>query len=82
MTHEDYQALDEKLSRILSLVSSTEKVEPNPVMKSAEVKRILHCTDATLKNYRDQGKLPYSKIGGTYYYEKEKVEALLKPASN
>lgn len=78
LTREDYQLLDEKLSKILALVASTDSVEQKPVIKSAEVKRILNCSDATLKNYRDTGKLPYSKIGGTYYYKSHEVENMLK----
>lgn len=68
LTKEDFNVLDKKLSRIEELLTSGKTVEQKEWYKSTEVKSILNCSDATLKNYRDAGSLPYSKFGGTYYY--------------
>ena len=77
LTKEDIKALDEKMDKILDVLSSKKKSEPGEWLKSAEVKAILNCSDATLKNYRDSGTLPYSKIEGTYYYQRSQVDTLL-----
>jgi Helix-turn-helix domain len=81
LTKEDFKALDEKMDRILEALSAKEKSEPGEWLKSAEVKAILNCSDATLKNYRDAGSLPYSKIEGTYYYSAKCVSAMLEQNS-
>ena len=78
LTKEDFKALDEKMDKILEVLSTKKNSEAGEWLKSAEVKAILNCSDATLKNYRDSGSLPYSKIEGTYYYQKSIVEAVLK----
>jgi hypothetical protein len=37
-------------------------------IKSSEVKRLLKCSASTLQNLRNSGQLPFSKYGGTLYY--------------
>jgi hypothetical protein len=77
LTREDYLKLDGKLCKIIELLSVKNPLEEKEWLKSGEVKSILGCSDATLKNYRDACKLPYSKIGGTYYYLRTEVERTL-----
>ena len=81
LTREDFKALDEKMDKILEVLSSKKKSEAGEWLKSAEVKAILNCSDATLKNYRDSGSLPYSKIEGTYYYSAKCVSQMLEQNS-
>ena len=81
LTKEDFKALDEKMDKILEVLSSKKNSEAGEWLKSAEVKAILNCSDATLKNYRDSGSLPYSKIEGTYYYSVKSVSAMLEQNS-
>jgi len=50
----------------------------NEWLKSCEVKAILKCSSGTLQNLRINGILPFSKIGGTIYYNRGNVIALLK----
>jgi len=77
LTKEDFKVLDEKLSRIEDMLKSAKPAEHKEWYKSAEVKTILNCSDATLKNYRDSGQLPYSKFGGTYYYEAKGLRLMM-----
>ena len=79
VTKDDLRDLDNKLNRIIELLSATEK--PKDWLRSADVKAILNCSDATLKNYRDAGKLKYSKVEGTYFYQRSEVESMLEKAS-
>jgi len=46
---------------------------PNPVLKSAEVRRLLQISPATLQTLRINGTLPFTKIGGTIYYRSEDI---------
>ncbi len=47
-------------------------------IKSAEVMRILHISRGTLQHLRKSRVLPFTKIGGTIYYERIDVIGLLK----
>lgn len=73
----DIVSLEEKLDKILHLLADKNDVEKTEWLRSSDVKALLHVSDATLKNYRDSGKLHYSKIGGTYYYSTMEITNLL-----
>lgn len=46
-------------------------------MKSAEVRRLLNISPGTLQTLRINGSLPYTKIGGTHYYNSSDIDVLL-----
>lgn len=56
---------------------SIDKPIENRWIKTAEVRKILGCSVNTIHNYKNAGILPCNKIGGTYYYDKQKVINLL-----
>ena len=46
-------------------------------MDSADVCRVLNITKRTLQSYRDKGILPYTRIGGKFFYrERDLVDYL------
>ncbi len=47
-------------------------------LKSAAVMEILQCSPGTLQNLRVNGLLPYTKLGGTIYYELRDVQNLIE----
>lgn len=61
--------------RKLMETKSTEK--PQRWLKSHEVKQLLNISSGTLQNLRINGTLPYSKIGGTIFYDGEAIEKIL-----
>lgn len=81
-TKEDIQVLEEKLDRVINLFTAERTSVKEEWMKSSEVKAMLKCSDASLKNYRDTGILPSSKIRGTYYYTRNDVNRMLNKKSN
>lgn len=42
------------------------------------VKQLLSVSDNKLRSMRENGEIPYSFIGGTYYYPEEKILTILK----
>lgn len=50
---------------------------PKKWLKSNEVKEILDISTGTLQNLRNNGSLPYSKIGGMIYYDREAIDKLM-----
>lgn len=51
---------------------------PKKWLKSNEVKEILDISTGTLQNLRNNGSLPYSKIGGMIYYDREAIDKLME----
>lgn len=46
--------------------------------KSAEVMKLLKVSAGTLQNLRQNGTLPYAKVGGTIYYHYDDIENLME----
>lgn len=46
-------------------------------LKSVEVRRLLNISPGTLQTLRINGTLPYTKIGGTNYYNATDIDTLL-----
>jgi hypothetical protein len=51
-------------------------------LKSYQVKKLLGISIGTLQNLRNNGTLPYSKIGGTIYYNSDEINKLLHERGN
>ena len=47
-------------------------------LKSSEVRKLLDISWGTLQNIRINGNLPYTKIGGTAFYDWEDVQRLME----
>lgn len=47
-------------------------------LKAAEVRKLLGISHGTLQSFRVNGDLPYSKVGGTYFYKAEEVDKMLE----
>lgn len=69
--------LIEEISKLFKEKPDTEMPE---YLKSKQVRQILKCSDSTLQYYRDSGKLPYRKIGSTYYYTKDGIKSFMHSA--
>ena len=47
-------------------------------MDSADVCRVLNITKRTLQSYRDKGILPYTRIGGKFFYRERDLADYLE----
>jgi len=47
----------------------TDKPQTSKWLKSADVRKMLNISSGTLQNFRVKGVLPYTKIGGTVFYD-------------
>ena len=75
LTKADLQQLkSDILEEIRLLLTDSNNV--NEWLKTAEVKQILGCSTGTLQNLRIQGKLKYTKLNGTVYYNRKDVMEL------
>jgi len=73
------QDLDNLKSEIIKEVSTLlgSRREEKKWLKSADVREMLNISAGTLQNLRVNGTLPYTKLGGTMFYEYDDVLGLL-----
>jgi hypothetical protein len=67
----------ELLDEIRNIVSEQKSSTTKKWLKSVEVRKLLNISPGTLQTLRINGTLPYTKIGGTNYYNLTDIEKLL-----
>jgi hypothetical protein len=67
----------ELLDEIRNIVSEQKSATSKKWLKSVEVRKLLNISPGTLQTLRINGTLPYTKIGGTNYYNLTDIEKLL-----
>jgi len=76
ITKKDLEAFKQELFALLGANKPAELTW----MKNADVRAMLGMANAKLQTLRVNGSLPFSKIGGTYFYKRADVEAMLENA--
>jgi hypothetical protein len=73
--------LKEFKTELIQDIKDLLKEQQNPVtkkwLKSVEVRKLLNISPGTLQTLRINGTLPFTKIGGTNYYNFTDIEKLL-----
>jgi hypothetical protein len=59
------------------LLQATIKPAPKTWLKSNEAKELLEVSNGTLQNLRNNGTLPFTKIGGVIYYNRDDIQKML-----
>ncbi len=67
----------ELLDEIRTLMSEQKTSVTKKWMKSIEVRELLNISPGTLQTLRINGTLPFTKIGGTNYYNASDIDVLL-----
>ena len=67
----------ELLDEIRNIVSEQKSATTKKWLKSIEVRKLLNISPGTLQTLRINGTLPFTKIGGTNYYNLTDIEKLL-----
>jgi len=67
----------ELLEEIRAIVSEQKAATSKKWLKSFEVRKLLSISPGTLQTLRINGTLPYTRIGGTNYYNLTDIEKLL-----
>lgn len=77
ITKEDLQEFGKNLlNQIRGLLGQTIE-EPKKWLKTYQVKNLLKISDNTLQTLRDNGTIPFTKIGGILYYNSEDIYRVL-----
>jgi hypothetical protein len=67
----------ELLEEIRNILTEQKSVASKKWLKSIEVRKLLNISPGTLQTLRINGTLPFTKIGGTNYYNFTDIEKLL-----
>ena len=65
------------LSDIRLVLSDRKLSEEKQWLKSAEVRKLLGISHGTLQTIRNNGTLPFTKIGGVIYYSRKELDKML-----
>jgi hypothetical protein len=79
VTQADLQELKSEL--LISIKRMLDAQSNQPVkkwLKSYEVEALFEISSNTLMTWRNNGTIPYSPLGGIYYYDPEDIEKLLQ----
>ncbi|SFF68739.1 Helix-turn-helix domain-containing protein [Salegentibacter agarivorans] len=66
------------LSEIRELMQQQDSPPVKKYLRSSEVIKLLKISPGTLHNLRENGTLPYSKLGGLIFYEADKIARILE----
>src|ERR1700760_3220866 len=77
ITKEDLQEFGTNLlNQIKSLLGQAGE-EPRKWLKSYQVKNMLKISDNTLQTLRENGTIPFTKVGGILFYSMEDINKVL-----
>lgn len=68
----------ELLKGIQAIVFQNTSVQPKKWLKTYEVKKMLNISHGTLQTLRNNGTLPFSKVGGIIYYDAVEIHKVLE----
>ena len=79
LTKNDFSEIKETLAELASQIKTIKKSSPlsEQWLDNQDLCELLHVSKRTLQNYRDNGVIPFSQIGGKIYYKATDVEKLL-----
>jgi len=76
VTVQDLQNMKDEIISELALIKG-KTITQKEWLKSAEVMEMLSISTGTLQNLRINGEIPYTRIGGTLYYERKAILKVL-----
>ncbi len=78
MNSEQLKELIQEIHEVKALVKSKTSQEVIPeLLRTTDVKRLLKVGESTLAGLRQNGTLPFTKIGGSIYYLKKDIEKII-----
>ena len=78
ITREDLNEFRSLLLTDLKEILNTKSQAQKKWLKSSEVRKLLNISSGTLQNFRINGTITYTKIGGIIYYASNDIEKVLE----
>lgn len=76
ITKNDLDLLKQEIIQSVSYLLK-DKFTTTQWLKSAQVREMLNISAGTLQSYREKGRLPYTRIGETIFYDRNDIERIL-----
>ena len=81
VTFDDLHGLRKSIVEdILSALNLSQQSIPKKWLKSHEVRQMLQISPGTLQNLKNNGVIPYTKIGKIHFFDHEEIRRLLDSA--
>jgi hypothetical protein len=77
ITKEDLQEFGKSLITQIRGILAQSIQEPKKWLKTYQVKNLLKISDNTLQTLRENGTIPFTRIGGILYYSSEDIDKVL-----
>lgn len=77
ITKKDLEQFKQELFAMLAPLTTGQTLNTQKWLKNEDVKKMLKVSGGTIQNLRVNGSLPFTKIGGLYYYKKEDIDLML-----
>jgi hypothetical protein len=77
LTKKDLAEFKQELFAILQPFKDAKDLAGQKWLKNEDLKKILKVSNGTIQNLRVNGSLPFTKIGGIFYYKQEDVDLML-----
>ena len=77
ITKKDLEQFKQELFAMLQPFKDAQAPTGQKWLKNEDVKKILNVSNGTIQNLRVNGSLPFTKIGGLYFYKQEDIEKML-----
>jgi hypothetical protein len=71
---------DENAALLIQLIEN--KFNINRWLSSQDVKTTYKLSESTLFRIRKKGRIPFAKLGGTFYYQSDKIEEMMLQEAN
>lgn len=68
----------EIIGAVSQLLDNQDKPKGKVWLKSYQVLKLLGISPNKLQDIRDNGLLPFTKIGGVFYYDQEEIDRMLE----
>jgi hypothetical protein len=78
VTKDDLEQFKLDLIREITALLKPQQHDPKQWLRSVEVRKLLHISPGTLQNFRVNGTLKFTKVGGIFYYKYDDILKVLE----
>ncbi len=77
ITKDDLELFKRDLIREITALTKPQSHGPKQWLRSVEVRELLHISPGTLQNFRINGTLSFTKVGGIFFYNYDDILKVL-----
>jgi len=78
ITKDDLEIFKRDLIREITALTKPQSHGPKQWLRSVEVRKLLHISPGTLQNFRTNGTLSFTKVGGIFFYKYDDILKVLE----